>query len=79
MARRFQRKRHALPDATVSLLRPFLRYSPSRDAYVLRGVGNKAGPVVQRKSTATPFPRSSRQLAGRSGADGLSFRPTPRR
>jgi hypothetical protein len=29
------------------MLRPFLRYSASRDAYVLRGVGNRVGPVLR--------------------------------
>jgi hypothetical protein len=28
------------------MLRPFFRYSTSRDAYVLRGVGGRFGPVL---------------------------------
>jgi hypothetical protein len=79
MARTVQRKRHALPDATVSLLRPLLRYSASRDAYVLRGVGNKAGPVVQRRSAAGPFPRATRRQRLAREAAGEAFTPTPRR
>jgi hypothetical protein len=30
-----------------SLVRPFFRYSVSRDAYVLRGVGGTVGPVIK--------------------------------
>jgi hypothetical protein len=29
------------------LMRPMLRYSTSRDAYVLRGVGRHLGPVLR--------------------------------
>ncbi|MGP0103614.1 MAG: hypothetical protein ACLPUT_18580 [Solirubrobacteraceae bacterium] len=29
------------------LMRPFLRYSASRDAYVLRVVGRRVGPVLR--------------------------------
>jgi hypothetical protein len=29
------------------LLRPVLRYSSSREAYVLRGVGREVGPVLR--------------------------------
>ena len=31
----------------MALLRPFLRYSRSRDAYILRGVGSSRGPVLR--------------------------------
>jgi hypothetical protein len=30
----------------VALLRPFFRYSPMRDAYILRGIGGSVGPVL---------------------------------
>jgi hypothetical protein len=33
--------------ATLTVLKPVLRYSASRDAYVLRGVGNRVGPVLR--------------------------------
>ncbi len=31
----------------LALMSPALRYSSSRDAYVLRGVGNRTGPVLR--------------------------------
>ena len=40
------------------VMRPFLRYSPSRRAYVLRGVGRHVGPVLRvdrRPPGAAPF------------------------
>jgi len=42
------RSRRELPLPVLVLLRPLLRYSPSRDAYVLRIVGNRWGPVLRR-------------------------------
>jgi hypothetical protein len=33
----------------LTLLWPLFRYSMSRDAYVLRLVGNRAGPVLVRR------------------------------
>jgi hypothetical protein len=33
------------------LLRPVTRYSLTRDAYVLRGIGNRRGPVLVRKGS----------------------------
>jgi hypothetical protein len=41
------RPRHDLPPRVVSLLRPFFRYSDWRDAWVLRLVGERFGPVIQ--------------------------------
>jgi hypothetical protein len=32
---------------TLKAFTPFFRYSPSRDAYVLRVVGNRIGPVLR--------------------------------
>ena len=43
--RQQQRRRRVVGRTTFALLRPFVRYSLSRDAYVLRGVGNRFGPV----------------------------------
>ena len=31
---------------TLALLRPLFRYSPMRDAYVLRAIGARRGPVL---------------------------------
>jgi hypothetical protein len=33
-------------------MRPFTRYSLTRDAYVLRAIGNRRGPVFVRKGSA---------------------------
>jgi hypothetical protein len=35
---------------TLTVLRPFFRHSLSRDAYVLRAVGNHMGPVLQERA-----------------------------
>jgi hypothetical protein len=34
---------------TLMLLRPMFRYSLSRDAYVMRVIGNTSGPVLRRE------------------------------
>jgi hypothetical protein len=47
------RPRRVVGPFTFALLRPVLRYSYSRDAYVLRVVGNALGPVLRRR-TSTP-------------------------
>jgi hypothetical protein len=39
------------------LLRPVLRYSRTRDAYVLRGVGRHVGPVLRMDRRLVPRPR----------------------
>jgi hypothetical protein len=41
-------------------MRPVLRYSVSRDAYVLRVVGNRTGPVFIRRA---PQPPTSARIA----------------
>jgi hypothetical protein len=41
------RKRRFLAGHWLSLLAPVIRYSNSRDAYVLRVVGNRMGPVLR--------------------------------
>lgn len=48
------RPRREVSAATLTLLRPVLRYSSSRDAYVLRGVGNRMGPVLRPRPPARP-------------------------
>lgn len=42
------RPRRPLHPAMLALLRPALRYSYTREAYVLRVVGNQRGPVFVR-------------------------------
>jgi len=37
-------------QSTIRRLRPLLRYSAGRDAYVLRGIGRRVGPVLRRRN-----------------------------
>ena len=49
------------------ILRPLLRYSATRDAYVLRGIGRSAGPVLRidrRGRRRQPFAGVERRGAG---------------
>lgn len=46
---RAQRPRHYVSRATLALMQPLFRYSLSRDAYVLRVIGNSRGPVLRRE------------------------------
>ena len=48
------RPRRPVSPATARLLSPLFRHSIGRDAYVLRAVGNRRGPVlvVRREPTA---------------------------
>jgi hypothetical protein len=41
------RPRREVPQILLRLLRPVFRYSTTRDAYVLRGIGNRRGPVLR--------------------------------
>ncbi len=45
--RTVRRPRHYVGRHWLTLLRPFLRYSRSRNAYVLRLVGARTGPVLR--------------------------------
>lgn len=45
--RTIARPRRGVSPGLVRLLTPVLRYSAGRDAYVLRGVGNRFGPVLR--------------------------------
>ncbi|MDQ6841501.1 MAG: hypothetical protein M3025_03640 [Actinomycetota bacterium] len=49
------RTRRYLPPSALALTRPILRYSYGREAYVLRLVGKRGGPVLRRE-------RRTRQL-----------------
>jgi hypothetical protein len=42
-----RRPRRFVRHSTLLLLRPVLRFSPTREAYVLRLVGNRIGPVLR--------------------------------
>ncbi|HEX3518112.1 MAG TPA: hypothetical protein VHT29_03655 [Solirubrobacteraceae bacterium] len=41
------RRRHYLASQRLTLLTPVFRYSDSRDAYVLRVIGKRVGPVLR--------------------------------
>ncbi len=45
--RTIRRPRRYIDASWITLLRPILRYSRSRDAYILRGVGASRGPVLR--------------------------------
>jgi hypothetical protein len=42
-----QRPRRYIARPWLVLLKPVLRYSATRDAYVLRGIGKSGGPVLR--------------------------------
>jgi len=42
-----ERPRHYVSSLELALVKPFFRYSATRDAYVLRGIGRKRGPVLK--------------------------------
>lgn len=48
------RPRRIVGPCVFALLRPVLRYSHSREAWVLRIVGNRHGPVLRRAERPTP-------------------------
>ncbi len=42
-----RRPRRYVSPRLMALLGPVLRYSSTRDAYVLRAIGNRVGPVLR--------------------------------
>jgi hypothetical protein len=44
-----QRPRRYVSPVTLTAMRPVLRYSSTRDAFVLRMVGGHRGPVLRRE------------------------------
>jgi len=50
------RPRRPTHPITLLALRPFLRYSYTREAYVLRFCGNRHGPVLQRRNGSASGP-----------------------
>lgn len=46
-AARTERPRHYVSPLLLRVLLPLVRYSTSRNAYVLRGVGRRFGPVLR--------------------------------
>jgi hypothetical protein len=45
--RTVKRPRRYIAGYWLSVLRPLVRYSRSRDAYILRAVGGRIGPVLR--------------------------------
>ena len=64
--RTVKRPRRYIPRYVLLVLRPAFRYSAMRDAYVLRGVGRRVGPVL----------RPNRRVARRArhGFEGIDRR-----
>jgi len=50
--REHARQRHQISETKLKLLRPFVRFSYARDAYILRIVGRHVGPVYQLRNNA---------------------------
>jgi len=59
-----QRPRRYIARHWLLALKPVLRYSATRDAFVLRGIGNSAGPVL----------RIDRRRRGHSSYEGAERR-----
>jgi hypothetical protein len=55
--RRMPRTRRYVARHWLAMLRPILRYSHGRDAYVLRGVGSTVGPVLRADRRERPAAR----------------------
>lgn len=60
-----RRPRRYLARHWLEILRPAFRYSTTRDAYVLRVVGNSKGPVlrVDRRRRRVPYDGAERRSA----------------
>ena len=67
------RPRREVAPRTVTLLTPLFRYSYSRDAYILRGIGGKRGPVL-RVQTTRPVPAGTDRDARFSREEQLTGR-----
>jgi hypothetical protein len=48
----FDRHSRLVSSSVFRLLRPIFRYSFTLDAYVLRGVGRRFGPVLKRREVS---------------------------
>jgi hypothetical protein len=57
----YPRRRREVAHGAVLALRPLLRYDARRQAYVLRVVGNRTGPVLRsRRDWRHPVQRTTR-------------------
>jgi len=62
-----ERPRRYLARHWLLILRPLLRFSVTRDAFVLRGIGSSRGPVLRperRRRRQRPFEGVDRRRAG---------------
>ena len=57
------RRRRYLPAWMLVVLRPAFRYSGSRDAWILRVVGHRFGPVLKLDEEPHPFARRAGAFA----------------
>ncbi len=61
-----QRPRRYVPGPWLFLLKPVLRYSATRDAFVLRAIGNSSGPVLRvnrRTARQTAYSGAERRIS----------------
>jgi len=56
---RSPRRRRSVAPSTLTLLWPLFRYSAIRDAYVLRLIGGRRGPVLVMRRAADHGPQST--------------------
>lgn len=74
------RQRHDVSSAVLLLLWPFFRYCGWRDAWVLRGIGERCGPVLrlaERPTAATAAPAASRAHRSHKPWWPIRVRPRP--
>jgi hypothetical protein len=57
------RRRRYVSQRTLSLLRPLFAYNHNRDAYILRGVGKRFGPVLRSSEVRARSGRFDREAA----------------
>ncbi len=69
---REQRARHYVSPFTLILLRPFFRYSRTRDAYVLHLVGNSTGPVLRRDRRRSQYEHAGDERRGSMSRSSVS-------
>jgi hypothetical protein len=66
--RTVKRPRRYVARQWLVLLRPLLRYSHTREAYVLRGVGSTVGPVLRAERRARRRAYDGAERRGRRSA-----------
>jgi len=67
------RRRHEVPSWVLAALSPLFRYSDWRDAWVLRLIGERYGPVLLRPETDDAYESPPSRLAQRMSPAGLSM------